>query len=235
MSEYMEKFSISRLIGAPPGYVGYEEGGQLSERVRRQPYSIILLDEIEKAHPDVFNMLLQVLDDGFLTDSVGRKVDFKNTVIIMTSNIGTRKLKDFGNGVGFDTNYMKYSENKNTQDILKKSLSKKFSPEFLNRIDEIVVFNQLSVDDIEKIAKIEITKFVERLKEIDYLIKIDSKAIKFIAKEGYDKEYGARPIKRAIQKHLEDVIAKEIVQNNFKKGDKINITFIKDQLEIKKI
>ena len=180
-------------------------------------------------------MLLQVLDDGFLTDSVGRKVDFKNTVIIMTSNIGTRKLKDFGNGVGFDTNYMKYSENKNIQDILKKSLSKKFSPEFLNRIDEIVVFNQLSVDDIEKIAKIEITKFVERLKEIDYLIKIDSKAIKFIAKKGYDKEYGARPIKRAIQKHLEDVIAKEIVQNNFKKGDKINITFIKDQLEIKKI
>ena len=235
MSEYMEKFSISRLIGAPPGYVGYEEGGQLSERVRRQPYSIILLDEIEKAHPDVFNMLLQVLDDGFLTDSVGRKVDFKNTVIIMTSNIGTRKLKDFGNGVGFDTNYMKYSENKNIQDILKKSLSKKFSPEFLNRIDEIVVFNQLSVDNIEKIAKIEITKFVERLKEIDYLIKIDSKAIKFIAKKGYDKEYGARPIKRAIQKHLEDVIAKEIVQNNFKKGDKINITVIKDQLEIKKI
>ena len=235
MSEYMEKFSISRLIGAPPGYVGYEEGGQLSERVRRQPYSIILLDEIEKAHPDVFNMLLQVLDDGFLTDSVGRKVDFKNTVIIMTSNIGTRKLKDFGNGVGFDTNYMKDSENKNTQDVLKKSLSKKFSPEFLNRIDEIVVFNHLSEENIEKIAKIEITKFVERLKEIDYLIKIDNKAIKFIAKEGYDKEYGARPIKRAIQKHLEDVIAKEIVQNNFKKGDKINITTNKDQLEIKKI
>ena len=235
MSEYMEKFSISRLIGAPPGYVGYEEGGQLSERVRRQPYSIILLDEIEKAHPDVFNMLLQVLDDGFLTDSVGRKVDFKNTVIIMTSNIGTRKLKDFGNGVGFDTNYMKDSENKNTQDVLKKSLSKKFSPEFLNRIDEIVVFNHLSEENIEKIAKIEVTKFVERLKEIDYSIKIDNKAIKFIAKEGYDKEYGARPIKRAIQKHLEDAIAKEIVQNNFKKGDKIIITTGKDQLEIKKI
>jgi ATP-dependent Clp protease ATP-binding subunit ClpC len=235
MSEYMEKFSISRLIGAPPGYVGYEEGGQLSERVRRQPYSIILLDEIEKAHPDVFNMLLQVLDDGFLTDSVGRKIDFKNTVIIMTSNIGTRKLKDFGNGVGFDTNYMKDSENKNTQDVLKKSLSKKFSPEFLNRIDEIVVFNHLSEENIEKIAKIEVTKFVERLKEIDYSIKIDNKAIKFIAKEGYDKEYGARPIKRAIQKHLEDAIAKEIVQNNFKKGDKIIITTGKDQLEIKKI
>ena len=180
-------------------------------------------------------MLLQVLDDGFLTDSVGRKVDFKNTVIIMTSNIGTRKLKDFGNGVGFDTNYMKDSENKNTQDVLKKSLSKKFSPEFLNRIDEIVVFNHLSEENIEKIAKIEITKFVERLKEIDYLIKIDNKAIKFIAKEGYDKEYGARPIKRAIQNHLEDVIAKEIVQNNFKKGDKLNITTNKDQLEIKKI
>ena len=235
MSEYMEKFSVSRLIGAPPGYVGYEEGGQLSERVRRKPYSVVLLDEIEKAHPDVFNMLLQVLDDGYLTDSVGRKVDFKNTVIIMTSNIGTRKLKEFGTGVGFDTDYKRKDENKLSSEVLKKSLSKKFSPEFLNRIDEIVVFNHLSEENIEKIAKIEITKFVERLKEIDYSIKIDNKAIKFIAKEGYDKEYGARPIKRAIQKHLEDVIAKEIVQNNFKKGDKINITTNKDQLEIKKI
>ena len=209
MSEYMEKFSVSRLIGAPPGYVGYEEGGQLSERVRRKPYSVVLLDEIEKAHPDVFNMLLQVLDDGYLTDSVGRKVDFKNTVIIMTSNIGTRKLKEFGTGVGFDTDYKKKDVNKLSSEVLKKSLSKKFSPEFLNRIDEIVVFNQLTTKEIEKIAKIEINNFIDRLKEIDYDVKIDSKVLKFISVKGFDKEFGARPIKRAIQKHLEDPLAKE--------------------------
>ena len=207
MSEYMEKFSVSRLIGAPPGYVGYEEGGQLSERVRRKPYSVVLLDEIEKAHPDVFNMLLQVLDDGYLTDSVGRKVDFKNTVIIMTSNIGTRKLKEFGTGVGFDTDYKKKDVNKLSSEVLKKSLSKKFSPEFLNRIDEIVVFNQLTTKEIEKISKIEINNFIDRLKEIDYDIKIDSKVLKFISVKGFDKEFGARPIKRAIQKHLEDPLA----------------------------
>ena len=235
MSEYMEKFSVSRLIGAPPGYVGYEEGGQLSERVRRKPYSVVLLDEIEKAHPDVFNMLLQVLDDGYLTDSVGRKVDFKNTVIIMTSNIGTRKLKDFGTGVGFDTDYKKKDENKLSSEVLKKSLSKKFSPEFLNRIDEIVVFNQLTSIEIEKIAKIEITSFVRRLKDIDYNVKIDNKVYKFISEKGYDKEFGARPIKRAIQKYLEDPLAKKIVTGEIKKGNKINITHIKnsESLEIK--
>ena len=173
MSEYMEKFSVSRLIGAPPGYVGYEEGGQLSEKVRRKPYSIVLLDEVEKAHPDVFNMMLQVLDDGYLTDSVGRKVDFKNTVIIMTSNIGTRKLKDFGTGVGFDTDYRKKEKNKLSTEVLKKSLGKKFSPEFLNRIDEIVVFNELDKNEIEKIVKIEIKKFINRLSEIEYKIQID--------------------------------------------------------------
>ena len=235
MSEYMEKFSVSRLIGAPPGYVGYEEGGQLSERVRRKPYSVVLLDEIEKAHPDVFNMLLQVLDDGYLTDSVGRKVDFKNTVIIMTSNIGTRKLKEFGTGVGFDTDYKKKDVNKLSSEVLKKSLSKKFSPEFLNRIDEIVVFNQLTTKEIEKIAKIEINNFIDRLKEIDYDVKIDSKVLKFISVKGFDKEFGARPIKRAIQKHLEDPLAKKIVSGKIKKGDKIEISHVKDSesLDIK--
>jgi len=235
MSEYMEKFSVSRLIGAPPGYVGYEEGGQLSERVRRKPYSVVLLDEIEKAHPDVFNMLLQVLDDGYLTDSVGRKVDFKNTVIIMTSNIGTRKLKEFGTGVGFDTDYKKKDVNKLSSEVLKKSLSKKFSPEFLNRIDEIVVFNQLTSKEIEKIAKIEINNFIDRLKEIDYDVKIDSKVLKFISVKGFDKEFGARPIKRAIQKHLEDPLAKKIVSGEIKKGDKIEISHVKDSesLDIK--
>ena len=228
MSEYMEKFSVSRLIGAPPGYVGYEEGGQLSERVRRKPYSVVLLDEIEKAHPDVFNMLLQVLDDGYLTDSVGRKIDFKNTVIIMTSNIGTRKLKDFGTGVGFDTEYKRNDENKLSSEILKKSLSKKFSPEFLNRVDEIVVFNALSHVEIEKIVKIELNNFKDRLKSVDYNVKIDNKVIKFLSIKGYDKEFGARPIKRAIQKYLEDPLAKKIVNSEIKKGDKIEITHLKD-------
>ena len=228
MSEYMEKFSVSRLIGAPPGYVGYDEGGQLSEKIRRKPYSILLLDEVEKAHPDVFNMMLQVLDDGFLTDSVGRKVDFKNTVIIMTSNVGTRKLKDFGTGVGFDTEFRKKEKNKLSTEILKKSLGKKFSPEFLNRIDEIVVFNELEKKEIQSIVKIEINKFIKRLDEIDYKIKIDSKAINFIALKGYDKEFGARPVKRAIQKYIENEIAKRIVNNEVKKNDTINITHKKN-------
>ena len=228
MSEYMEKFSVSRLIGAPPGYVGYDEGGQLSEKIRRKPYSILLLDEVEKAHPDVFNMMLQVLDDGFLTDSVGRKVDFKNTVIIMTSNVGTRKLKDFGTGVGFDTEFRKKEKNKLSTEILKKSLGKKFSPEFLNRIDEIVVFNELEKKEIQSIVKIEINKFIKRLAEIDYKIKIDSKAINFIAQKGYDKEFGARPVKRAIQKYIENEIAKRIVNNEVKKNDTINITHKKN-------
>ena len=234
MSEYMEKFSVSRLIGAPPGYVGYEEGGQLSEKVRRKPYSIVLLDEVEKAHPDVFNMMLQVLDDGYLTDSVGRKVDFKNTVIIMTSNIGTRKLKDFGTGVGFDTDYRKKVKNKLSTEVLKKSLGKKFSPEFLNRIDEIVVFNELDKAEIEKIVKIEIKKFINRLSEIEYKIQIDSKAISFLAKKGYHKEYGARPVKRAIQKFIEDEVAKMIVKNKIKKNDNILISHKKnnDKLDI---
>ena len=224
MSEYMEKFSVSRLIGAPPGYVGYEEGGQLSERVRRKPYSVVLLDEIEKAHPDVFNMLLQVLDDGYLTDSVGRKVDFKNTVIIMTSNIGTRKLKEFGTGVGFDTDYKKKDVNKLSSEVLKKSLSKKFSPEFLNRIDEIVVFNQLTTKEIEKIAKIEINNFIDRLKEIDYDVKIDSKVLKFISVKGFDKEFGARPLRRSIQRLLEDPLSEELLKGKYKAGSTIIVS-----------
>ena len=228
MSEYMEKFSVSRLIGAPPGYVGYDEGGQLSEKIRRKPYSILLLDEVEKAHPDVFNMMLQVLDDGYLTDSVGRKVDFKNTVIIMTSNVGSRKLKDFGTGVGFDTDYRKKEKNKLSTEILKKSLGKKFSPEFLNRIDEIVVFNELEKNEIQKIVKIEINKFIARLSEIGYEIKIDAKAISFLALKGYDKEFGARPVKRAIQKHIENEIAKKIVNNEIKKNETIIISYKKD-------
>ena len=228
MSEYMEKFSVSRLIGAPPGYVGYDEGGQLSEKIRRKPYSILLLDEVEKAHPDVFNMMLQVLDDGYLTDSVGRKVDFKNTVIIMTSNVGSRKLKDFGTGVGFDTDYRKKEKNKLSTEILKKSLGKKFSPEFLNRIDEIVVFNELEKNEIQKIVKIEINKFIARLSEIGYEIKIDAKAVSFLALKGYNKEFGARPVKRAIQKHIENEIAKKIVNNEIKKNETIIISYKKD-------
>ena len=188
----------------------------------------MLLDEVEKAHPDVFNMMLQVLDDGFLTDSVGRKVDFKNTVIIMTSNVGTRKLKDFGTGVGFDTEFRKKEKNKLSTEILKKSLGKKFSPEFLNRIDEIVVFNELEKKEIQSIVKIEINKFIKRLAEIDYKIKIDSKAINFIAQKGYNKEFGARPVKRAIQKYIENEIAKRIVNNEVKKNDTINITHKKN-------
>ena len=229
MSEYMEKFSVSRLIGAPPGYVGYDEGGQLSEKIRRKPYSIVLLDEVEKAHPDVFNMMLQVLDDGYLTDSVGRKVDFKNTVIIMTSNIGTRKLKDFGNGVGFDTEFRKKEKNKLSTEVLKKSLGKKFSPEFLNRIDEIIVFNELEKNEIEKIVKIEIKNFINRLAEIDYKVKIDSKAITFLASKGYNQEFGARPVKRAIQKYIENEIAKRIVNNEIKKNDSVSISHKKDE------
>ncbi|MBL6591736.1 MAG: ATP-dependent Clp protease ATP-binding subunit [Flavobacteriaceae bacterium] len=229
MSEYMEKFSVSRLIGAPPGYVGYDEGGQLSEKIRRKPYSIVLLDEVEKAHPDVFNMMLQVLDDGYLTDSVGRKVDFKNTVIIMTSNIGTRKLKDFGTGVGFDTEFRKKEKNKLSTEILKKSLGKKFSPEFLNRIDEIIVFNELEEKEIEKIVRIEIKKFITRLSEIEYKVKIDSKAITFLASKGFNQEFGARPVKRAIQKYIENEIAKRIVNNEIKKNDLVSISHNKDK------
>ena len=232
MSEYMEKFAVSRLIGAPPGYVGYEEGGQLTEKVRRKPYSVILLDEVEKAHPDIFNMLLQVLDEGSLTDSLGRKVDFKNTVIIMTSNLGARQVKDFGNGVGFGTEAMKSQEEKNIKSTIEKSLKKAFSPEFLNRVDEIVVFNSLEKDDIKKIINIELKKLKNRLKDLGYEINITAKATNFLCEKGFDKKYGARPLKRAIQNYVEDLIAEEIVKSNIKEGSKIKIDCNKSSSEL---
>ena len=223
MSEYMEKFAISRLIGAPPGYVGYEDGGQLTEKIRRKPYAVVLLDEIEKAHPDVFNMLLQVLDDGFLTDSLGRKIDFTNCVIIMTSNIGVKKIQDFGSGVGFGTSAKKSQEDMFTRKTIMNSLKKKFAPEFLNRIDEIIVFNALSKDDIYKIIDIELSKLYSRIDELGYNIKLSKKAKDFISEKGYDKKYGARPLKRTIQKHIEDLIASEILNSMINEGDTINI------------
>ena len=218
MSEYMEKFSISRLIGAPPGYVGYEEGGQLSEKVRRKPYSVVLLDEIEKAHPDVFNMLLQVLDDGFLTDSLGRRVDFKNTIIIMTSNVGARQVKDFGLGVGFGTAAQKSQEDKNIQGVIQGALKKKFSPEFLNRIDDIVIFNTLEKEDLAKIISIELGALQGRVKELGYTLELSDNAVNFLIEKGYDKQYGARPLARAIQRYVEDKLAGEIISNTLSNG-----------------
>ena len=233
MSEYMEKFAVSRLIGAPPGYVGYEEGGQLTEKVRRKPYSVILLDEVEKAHPDIFNMLLQVLDEGSLTDSLGRKVDFKNTVIIMTSNLGARQVKDFGNGVGFGTESMKSQESKNIKNTIEKSLKKAFSPEFLNRVDEIVIFNSLEKEDLKKIISIELDKLKNRLKDLGYSLKISSKALSFLCEKGFDKKYGARPLKRAIQNYVEDLIAEEIVKSKIKEGSSIKIDHDSKSLKLK--
>ncbi|MBQ6068201.1 MAG: ATP-dependent Clp protease ATP-binding subunit [Bacteroidales bacterium] len=224
MSEYMEKFAVSRLIGAPPGYVGYEEGGQLTEKVRRKPYSIVLLDEIEKAHPDVFNVLLQVLDDGQLTDGLGRKVDFKNTIIIMTSNIGTRQLKDFGTGVGFNTAAREAERSAMERSVIEKELKKKFAPEFLNRIDDVVYFNSLQRSDIHKIIDIELKGLFKRVKGMGFGIDIDDKAKDFILKKGWDEQYGARPLKRAIQHYIEDDLADEIIKADILPGDIIHIT-----------
>ena len=221
MSEYMEKFSISRLIGAPPGYVGYEEGGQLSEKVRRKPYSVVLLDEIEKAHPDVFNMLLQVLDDGYLTDSLARRVDFKNTIIIMTSNVGARQVKDFGIGVGFGTAAQKSQEDKNIQSVIQNALKKKFSPEFLNRIDDVVIFNNLDKDHLTKIIQLELGALQNRVKELGYSLSLSKKAITFLIDKGYDKQYGARPLARAIQRYVEDAMAGEIINKSLANGAKV--------------
>lgn len=225
MSEYMEKFAISRLVGAPPGYVGYEEGGQLTEKVRRKPYSVILLDEIEKAHPDVFNMLLQVLDDGHLTDSLGRKVDFRNTIIIMTSNVGARQLKDFGQGVGFGTKSRQDQIDDNAKSVIENALKKAFAPEFLNRIDDVVVFNSLEREDIHKIINIEIEKVYLRVKDLGYNLMLTEKALDFIANKGFDKQYGARPLKRAIQKYVEDALAEEIVNGNLSENDSITMDY----------
>ncbi|MFC4094831.1 ATP-dependent Clp protease ATP-binding subunit [Euzebyella saccharophila] len=232
MSEYMEKFAISRLVGAPPGYVGYEEGGQLTEKVRRKPYSVVLLDEVEKAHPDVFNMLLQVLDDGYLTDSLGRKIDFRNTIIIMTSNIGARKLKDFGQGVGFGTSAMKAQEESHQKSVIEGALKKAFAPEFLNRIDDVIVFNPLEREDIHRIIDIELRKLFARIKDIGYDLNLSEKAKDYIADKGFDKQYGARPLKRAIQKYIEDALAEEIVNSKLEEGDTINMDFDEKKEEL---
>ena len=221
MSEYMENFAISRLVGAPPGYVGYEEGGQLTEKVRRKPYSVVLLDEIEKAHPDVFNMMLQVLDDGFLTDSLGRKIDFKNTIIIMTSNIGARQLKDFGQGVGFGTAAKVSQTDENSKSIIENALKKAFAPEFLNRIDDVIVFNALEKEHIDLIIEIELKKLYARVKELGYNLNLSDKAKAYIAEKGFDKQFGARPLKRAIQKYVEDALAEEIITSKIGMGDEI--------------
>ena len=223
MSEFMEKFSVSRLVGAPPGYVGYEQGGQLTEKVRRKPYSIILFDEIEKANSDVFNVLLQVLDEGFITDSLGRKIDFKNTVIIMTSNAGTRQLKDFGKGIGFNT-----EENDNKQyahTITQKALEKIFAPEFLNRIDEIIQFNPLKKTDINKIILLELNKLSNRCKEIGYTISLTEKAIDYLADKGYNQQYGARPLQRTIQNEVEDLIVEQLLDKRSFENNVIEIDF----------
>ncbi|HEX2532847.1 MAG TPA: ATP-dependent Clp protease ATP-binding subunit, partial [Chitinophagaceae bacterium] len=219
MSEYMEKFTVSRLIGAPPGYVGYEEGGQLTERVRRKPYSVILLDEIEKAHPDIYNILLQVLDDGQLTDGLGRKVDFKNTMIIMTSNIGVRQLKDFGEGVGFSTLARQQATDENNKAVIEKALKRTFSPEFLNRIDDVIIFNSLSKENIFEIIDILMKGVMKRLANLGFHLTLTEEAKEFIAEKGYDQQFGARPLHRAIQKYLEDPLAEEILNMQVKAGD----------------
>ncbi len=228
MSEYMEKFALSRLIGAPPGYVGYEEGGQLTEKVRRRPYSIILLDEIEKAHPDVFNLLLQALDDGQLTDSLGRKVDFRNTIIIMTSNIGARQLQDFGTGVGFGTKAQADNKEANQNFVIQTALKKAFAPEFLNRIDDIILFNSLTREDIHSIIDIELKKLFGRVEELGYKIELSEKAKDFIADKGFDQKFGARPLKRAIQKYLEDPLAEQIIKSELNDGDTLKVDLGKD-------
>jgi len=222
MSEYMEKFSVSRLVGAPPGYVGYEEGGQLTEKVRRKPYSVVLLDEIEKAHPDVFNILLQVLDDGILTDGLGRRVDFRNTIIIMTSNIGVRDLKDFGAGIGFSTQTKRDSEDQIIKDTIQKALKKTFSPEFLNRLDDVIIFNSLSRKDIHKIIDISLGKLFGRVEAMGYKVSLSAKAKDFLSEKGFDPQYGARPLNRAIQKYLEDQIAEEILKGDINEGDTLH-------------
>lgn len=219
MSEYMEKFTVSRLIGAPPGYVGYEEGGQLTEKVRRKPYSVVLLDEIEKAHPDIYNILLQVLDDGILTDGLGRKVDFKNTLIIMTSNIGVRQLKDFGAGVGFATAARNISDEENTKAVIEKALKRTFSPEFLNRVDDVVIFNSLTKEHIFKIIDITMKEVLKRLNNLGFNLELTDTAKEFLAEKGYDVQFGARPLHRAIQKYLEDPLAEEILNMHVKNGD----------------
>ncbi len=232
MSEYMEKFAVSRLIGAPPGYVGYEEGGQLTEKIRRRPYSIVLLDEIEKAHPDVFHLLLQVLDDGMLTDSFGRRVDFKNTIVIMTSNIGSRQLKDFGQGVGFATAAKQSASGDYARGVIENALKKAFAPEFINRIDDIVIFDSLEREDIHKIIDIELKHLYDRIKGLGYQVLITPAAKDYIAEKGWDAQFGARPLKRAIQKYVEDTLAEEIIKTKLTETDLITVDYIADKDEV---
>jgi ATP-dependent Clp protease ATP-binding subunit ClpC len=233
MSEYMEKFAVSRLVGAPPGYVGYEEGGQLTEKVRRKPYAVILLDEIEKAHPDVFNILLQVLDEGQLTDSLGRKVDFRNTIVIMTSNIGARQLKDFGQGVGFTTAAKAEQSDSHSRSVIEGALKKAFAPEFLNRVDDVIVFNSLAKEEIFRIIDIELKALFERVNSLGYDIQLTEEAKDYIAEKGFDPNFGARPLKRAIQKFLEDPIAEEILKGELVQGDTMEVDFDKEKSEIR--
>ncbi len=233
MSEYMEKFAVSRLVGAPPGYVGYEEGGQLTEKVRRRPYSIVLLDEIEKAHPDIFHILLQVLDDGQLTDSLGRRVDFKNTIVIMTSNIGSRQLKDFGAGVGFSTSARQSQSSSIAQSVIENALKKSFAPEFLNRIDDVIIFDSLEREDIHKIIDIELAHLFSRIRTMGYEPRITERAKDYILEKGWDEQFGARPLKRAIQKYVEDMLAEEIILTKLVAGDIINIDFDPDIKDMK--
>jgi len=233
MSEYMEKFNVSRLVGAPPGYVGYEEGGLLSEKVRRKPYSVVLLDEIEKAHPDVYNILLQVMDEGHLTDSMGRKIDFKNTILIMTSNVGTRQLKDFGGGIGF--NKQSAANREYSRSVLQKALNKTFSPEFLNRVDDIITFDQLDKSSIEKIIDIELKGFYKRMAELGYTIELTQEAKDFLADKGYDVQFGARPLKRAIQNYVEDEIAELILSGAAKEGSTISFEVDKEKDKLKAV
>jgi len=232
MSEYMEKHAISKLVGSPPGYVGHEEGGQLTEKIRRKPYSVVLFDEIEKAHPDIFNVLLQVLDEGHLTDGLGRKVDFKNTLIIMTSNVGARKLQDFGTGVGFGTKSKIENLEEIRSGVIEESLKKAFSPEFLNRLDDIIIFKSLNEEDISKIIDIPLLELKNRISEVGYNLKISTKLKEHLIKSGYDEKYGARPLNRAIQRYVEDPIAERMLDGDLKEGDTIKLGFVKNDVTI---
>jgi ATP-dependent Clp protease ATP-binding subunit ClpC len=232
MSEYQEKHTISKLVGAPPGYVGYDEGGQLTEQVKNKPYSVILFDEVEKAHRDIFSVLLQIMDDGHVTDSLGRKINFRNTLIIMTSNLGVKKLQDFGTGIGFGSS--KYSNDEKKKDVLMKELKNFFSPEFLNRIDDVITFNSLKGDDINKIAEIEIKKLMVRLNEMNYKISYDQTLVDFISKVGYDELYGARPLKRAIQDKVEDLLSEEVLKGTIEENKNYKVIVDGEEVKIKK-
>jgi ATP-dependent Clp protease ATP-binding subunit ClpC len=232
MSEFQEKHSISRLIGSPPGYVGHEDGGQLTEKVRRKPYSIILFDEIEKANKEIYNILLQLLDDGQLTDSLGRKVNFKNCMVIMTSNIGVKKLQDFGTGIGFGTKSMVEGESAAKSDILMDELKKHFAPEFLNRLDDVVIFKSLTKEEIGKIVDLEIISLKGRVEEIGYGLQINKTVKDYLIETGYDKEYGARPLNRAIQKYVEDPVSEEILKGSVEEGQTIKVSYVKSKEKI---